>query len=282
MLQIQQDRREDKKEGIFGMTVTSCVCLAIATVFFLVGCISYSNKLVDLRRTAWLVWDGNTSVTAFVGLKKYLVDIKGPGGTMDSHVFTYSADSCTGAYCDKCETDGDAAFGLMVGATVFAGFGTMGQMAAFAIPFNYLVPSQAYSIVLGILAGCTSIVAIGIFVDGPCYHHIRDTLPPHRNFTYGNGVIIALTGFFLCWISVVLNMVSAILTLQLQRAETAAELAVVPPVTAGTSSNPAPAAAPPKALSTAGPTAGPAPTTTVVTDRPTYASATAPPADSQV
>eukprot|EP00128_Syssomonas_multiformis_P018128 Colp12_sorted_trinity150504_noHs@33927 len=163
-------------------------------VFFIIGCIGYASDKDVMENTAWVTIDdhGEKAWINLVGIYS-----KGAGGT---GVQTYADFSCTADFCDTCASTGDAAFALIIVATVFSSFNIVLSGILSSSPSSTL---QLVNLFVAFITAVFSLIGFAIFMGG-CYVKIEDFTPLSTH--YGPGAIITLLGLLMMWVAVFLQI----------------------------------------------------------------------------
>mmetsp|Transcript_60396 Transcript_60396/g.118853 ORF Transcript_60396/g.118853 Transcript_60396/m.118853 type:complete len:214 (+) Transcript_60396:45-686(+) len=186
------------------LNIVSLVISIICVVFFIVAASGYSDQRDVVENASWIASSEN-GVKIYVGTRK----VYSSAGGVDTS-FKFSYDSCTGDYCDACETDGQAAFGLMIIACFCS--------ALVIIQSGYLIAIsrvgvQISNVFFSFLAACTSLISVGFFM-GECYDKLETSTDgmPNIDFHWGPGSVLAIIGMFLMWFVLVLQIFASTTT----------------------------------------------------------------------
>lgn len=187
-----------------GLNGASIALSVVSLAFFVVGCIGYSDEGKVLKSVAWITSDNNGLDTYF-GLRSVYVYID----LLDSDAIRdYDDDACTFKFCDKCEKNGQAAFGLTVIATVFTAI-AFALSAASLAAFNKGI--QVANIFMAFIAAAASLVGVGLFM-GKCYKELDNAFSDGTNgldLEWGPGAVLTLIGMLLMWIVVIFQIAAA-------------------------------------------------------------------------
>jgi hypothetical protein len=115
----------------------------------------------------------------------------------------YDSDSCTADYCDACEQDGLAAFGLLIIALFFSAFVVL---LSTSLLFTFNASRQIANVFVSFAAGCTSLIAIGFFM-GDCLNLIDDAST--GDLSWGPGSILTIIAMGLMWAIVMMQIVAS-------------------------------------------------------------------------
>lgn len=184
--------------GLNGASIALCV---ISLIFFLVGCIAYSDDGDVIKNTAWFTSSDSGSDTYF-GLKKVYFTF----GSFDASV-SYGSDSCPDNTCDKCDQDGKGALGLNILAIIFT---TITVALSGALLASANKGMQIANIFMSFIAAVCSLISIGLFM-GDCYNAINNDDDDYYDdsgldLKWGSGSILTLIGMLMMWIVVVLQI----------------------------------------------------------------------------
>lgn len=172
------------------LNIATVVFAFASFVFFIIGVIGYASDKDVMENTAWVTVDDH-------GEKRWLnlagIYSKGAAGTS---VVQYANFACTPDFCDTCASTGDASFGLLLVATVFASFTTVLSGILSSSPSSTL---QLVNLVVAFITAVFSLIGFALFMGG-CYVKYEDftTLSTH----YGPGAIITLLGLLMMWVTV--------------------------------------------------------------------------------
>jgi hypothetical protein len=175
------------------LNIVSAVFSLCAMVFFIVGCIGYSDKMSDIKHTAWIKADG-----AWVGLSKLVANFGG-GGDQAIHF-----KDCDASFCDTCDRDGESAFGLIVVATIFAFLSTI---LSGALSAGHRFALQWAAVFVAFVSALFAIIGFGLFM-GQCYKKIDDS--NDGDLHWGPGSILTCLGLLMMFVVVVLHLVALI------------------------------------------------------------------------
>lgn len=159
------------------------LCL-LALLFFLIGCIGFSNDRDVVEDVSWIMIDTGPT-TIYYGLRE-VTSSSGGGGS-------YSDCKNNSDTCKQCNDDGKGAFALIFIATLLtaatAGFcGFLSQ----ASETNMMMGT--ITIVLAILAVGASLISLAIFMGG-CYNEIdNDT---NEDLEWGPGSVLSIIGLLI-------------------------------------------------------------------------------------
>ena len=199
----------------------NCVSLALCAlcfVFFLIGCVGYGSDSSSPETVPWIISDDD-NFDLYFGLQTILVTFESPSfsGTF-SYTLDYTDSNCTPDFCNDCETDGKAAFGLTLIALVFTTF-SLGVLVALLIKYSRTL--QIANIFMAAIAASASLIGIGLFM-GDCYNAINDEnvaddtyggsgYTADVNLQWGSGSIITLVGMLLMWFVTILQIIASVL-----------------------------------------------------------------------
>lgn len=156
----------------------------IAWLFFLIGCISYSEDNETVKNTAWFVYSQGGD-TAWYALRKVTVRTE---GVEASRIY----ENCSGSVCNQCDVDGKTAFGLLIVALLASTVSTLLSLAMINAPFpKDIAISNA---VFSFIAFVTSLIAIAVFM-GECYTKAANEVS-EDSITWGPGSILSIIGMF--------------------------------------------------------------------------------------
>jgi hypothetical protein len=177
--------------------VFSVICLAL----FIVGAIGFAEQRDVIRNVSWITSTETDNIDIFYGLRKAYASINGV------HVAqAYDDDSCTADYCDACEQDGLAAFGLLIIALFFS---ALNILLSTSLLFTFNASRQIANVFVSFAAACTSLIAIGFFM-GDCYNLIdQDQDDNAGDLSWGPGSILTIIGMGLMWTIVVMQIVAS-------------------------------------------------------------------------
>ena len=167
--------------------ISTFLCL-VACLFFVIGCIGYSEDDDAVKRASWIRVE-NSGSTVYYALKE--VYVSGGGGG------AYSDCANLSNACEKCEEDGKSAVGLLFIAAIFAAItavtcGLLGQSAGqLATCYSTNATMGLISVVLALIACGASLIAVSLFM-GDCYDEIDDTT--NEDLEWGPGAILSLIG----------------------------------------------------------------------------------------
>ena len=174
--------------------VTLGLC-GFAWLFFLIGCVGYSNEISTVRNVAWIAYHGK-SADAWYGLRKYSFRVGAATGSQ-----TYQ--DCNEDFCNQCEKDGASAFGLLIVALLASTFSVV-------LSYDFIVNASPKKLmanaVFSFVAFLASIISIGVFM-GECYSEIVDNVLDEDKLTWGPGSVLTTIGIFLIVIAFVMLVV---------------------------------------------------------------------------
>ena len=161
----------------------------LATVFFMIGSIAYAGQSKVIENTAWMTVD-QQGVQVFLGLRKLYAKANG-----QSLAIELDDSQCASSICETCSRDGKGAFGLMVGATVFALI-TLCLCGSLISEGNReskgLCGGSVFMSLLSMVCGA---VALGLFM-GDCYKAIDDNADG-VDVEWGPGSVLTIIGVIL-------------------------------------------------------------------------------------
>lgn len=172
------------------LNIATVVFAFISFVFFIIGCIGYSSDELVMKNTPWVTADDNGQ-EVYMNLQGIFFKNAGGKGT----VF-YANANCGLDFCDQCAEQGDAAFGLIIAATVFASFTTVLSGILSASPSSTL---QLVNLFVAFVTAVFSLVGFGLFMGG-CYVQFDNYSP--LSLHYGAGAILTLIGLLMMWLTV--------------------------------------------------------------------------------
>jgi hypothetical protein len=109
---------------------------ATATIFFVVGCVGYSDQRAAIKHTCWFSASYSGGLSADFGLSSvYAKDRE------FLFSFDYGGASCKADFCERCHSDGIAALGLLIAALATAGISAL--MSAFSLLLSCRTPRSA-------------------------------------------------------------------------------------------------------------------------------------------
>lgn len=181
--------------------ISAFLCL-VATLFFVIGCIGYSDDEDTVKHTAWITVKSGGN-TVYYALRDVYISSGGGGSYSDCANFSDA--------CEKCEDDGKSAFGLLFIAAIFAAItaitcGLLGQSAGqLATCYSTNATMSLISVVLALLACGASLIAVAMFM-GDCYDEIDDTT--NDDLKWGPGSILSLIGLLIMGFVSILQFLS--------------------------------------------------------------------------
>lgn len=173
---------------------TLSVCF-FAWIFFLVGCIGYANEESTVKNVAWVEYHDDYQ-DAWYALHKYAYKVGGVRGSE-------SYQNCGGEICDRCESDGKTAFGLLIVALIATTFATVLSHDLLGTPSKQKVMSDA---VLCFSAFLASLISIGVFMGG-CYDQIVQKVADEDQLSWGPGAVLSIIAMFLVVIAFVILVI---------------------------------------------------------------------------
>lgn len=176
------------------LNITTVVFAFCAFVFFIIGCIGYASDKDVIENTAWVTVDDQ-------GVKVWLnlmgLRLKSSTG---SGVQAYADFACNQEFCDICASTGDAAFALILVATVFSSFTVVLSGILSSSPSATL---QLVNLFVTFITAVFSLIGFAIFM-GSCYVKFEDETPFSTH--YGPGAILTLLGLLMMWVTVFLQV----------------------------------------------------------------------------
>lgn len=174
--------------------VTLTLCF-FAWLFFLIGCIGYSDEVSTVKNVAWVAYHDDYQ-DAWYGLRSYTYRV---GGVRNSDTYQ----DCNADICSKCDKDGKSAFGLLIIALLASTFATVvsHDMLTNASPKRVMANA-----VLCFASFLASLISIGVFMGG-CYSKIVDNVVDEDKLTWGPGSVLSTIGTFLIVIAFVILVV---------------------------------------------------------------------------
>ena len=176
------------------LNILSVVFSICSFVFFLVGCIGYASGERTMKNVAWITINDN-------GLKVW-ADLAGlfmrdPSGGTGLYLFGNCADggNQNSDLCSTCLKDGNAAFALIIIATVFAMVNVVMSGILISAPNSMM---QLGNMISAFMAGCFSLIGFGLFM-GDCYIEFDHAFS--QAVHYGPGAIIVLLGLLMMWVT---------------------------------------------------------------------------------
>lgn len=173
--------------------VLSVICLAT----FIIGAVGFANQERVVDNVSW-IYASEDNNDVFIGLRKLY-------GTFVNTDFQtgFKASTCTFDYCEACEKDGLAAFGLLI-ISLFFTTAAIALSASLLAVFKTGV--QIANVFVTFTAAGASLAAVAIFM-GDCYPRIDDATTLDIN--WGPGSILSIIGMGLMWIVVVVQIVAS-------------------------------------------------------------------------
>lgn len=172
--------------------ITSLLCSLMAWIFFVIGCIGNSTDEDNIKNAPWIVTSsGSTDI--WIGLQGLVLDT---GSTEELTKFR----NCNDSFCNPCKDNGRVAFALMVIAVIFA----MISIVLSAVLCGNEVREVQYTVLS--TTGASTIMAVvgwSVFMRR-CYHAIDDVVS--EDLEYGAGGALALLGFLLMGLNVIINL----------------------------------------------------------------------------
>lgn len=167
------------------MNYFSSTLSMIATVFYVIGAIGYSDDNDVIKNVAWITQEQG-GVDGYYALRQAY--ITGSGADL-----TIKFKDCSGASdtCETCEDNGKGAFALCIIGAVVALLtmftcGTLSRQVSF--------PLQLTSILLAAGACIAGLIAISLFM-GDCYDKIDDATPD--DIEWGPGAVLTIIAMFM-------------------------------------------------------------------------------------
>jgi hypothetical protein len=183
---------------------------ALATIFYIVGCVGYASEEDAIKNTNWINYAGDDDlldIKVYVGLKKVLFTATNDYST------TFKFSSCANdddnyddddnGLCSTCDETGKAAFGLLIISTILAFVVTCLSGATAASPN---APLTYANLVCSFVSGLFGVIGFGLFMHS-CYNKVDDTTTV--DLQYGPGAILSLIAFLMMWIVIVLQIAVA-------------------------------------------------------------------------
>jgi H+/Cl- antiporter ClcA len=183
------------------LTVVFSVC---TFTFFIIGCIGYASAERTMRNVAWVVSDDH-GFQMWVNLSGFYQEMAGLNQLV---LFEKCADGSVNKNNDTCTTclrDGNAAFALLIIATVFATFTLILSGLQIGKPNAHM---QIGSTITSFVASCFSLIGFGLFM-GSCFVELDNQLD--FSLHYGPGSIIVLLGLLMSWVTVFFQVGALIL-----------------------------------------------------------------------
>lgn len=159
------------------------MCL-LALLFFVIGCIGFSNDHDVIENVSWIMIDTGPT-TIYYGLKEATTSSGGGG--------SYEDCKDVSDMCDQCNDDGKGAFALIFIATLItaAAAGLTGFLSQ-ATEANMTMGT--INIVLACLAVGASLISLAIFMGG-CYNEIDDNT--NEDLEWGPGAALSIIGLLI-------------------------------------------------------------------------------------
>jgi hypothetical protein len=193
------------------LNTVSVVFSACSFIFFIVGCIGYASDDRTIKNVAWIVSDDH-GFQLWSALQAYTFKATANDDYVGTIGFTNKFGDCAlndddsvNDLCTTCLKDGNAAFGLLIVATVFA---TMVVVTSGALISTINSALQGFSAFAAFVSGCFSLVGFGLYM-GSCYYKIDDQTA--ESLHYGPGAIIVLLGLLMMWVTVLMQVGAVIL-----------------------------------------------------------------------
>jgi hypothetical protein len=176
---------------------------ATATIFFVVGCVGYSDQRAAIKHTCWFSASYTGGLSADFGLSSvYAKDRE------FLFSFDYGGASCKADFCERCHSDGIAALGLLIAALATAGISAL--MSAFLCCSPAVHPGvQILNVVCTAISASVSLIGAGNFMR-ECYRLVDNDIQT-THLKWGPGSIITFTGMALMWVAVVLQVSATLL-----------------------------------------------------------------------
>jgi hypothetical protein len=184
------------------LNTVSAVFSFLVFVFFIVGCVGYASTELDTKNVAWFRSNNNGFRTWF-GLQQYVVKDKDAVTGYTAHGLYADEHQCGFDFCNACAVSGNAAFGLLVIATIFSTF-TAALSGVNATASNFT--TQLVNLFCAFVSGTTSLIGFALFMTDCMFKVSHETTD---DLKYGPGSIITLLGLLMMWI-VVLMQVGAV------------------------------------------------------------------------
>jgi len=159
------------------------LCL-LALLFFVIGCIGFSNDHDVVENVSWIMIDTGPT-TIYYGLKEATTS-KGGGGS-------YEDCKDVSDTCDQCNDDGKGAFALIFIATLLTA-ATAGFSGFLSQATEANMTLGTVTIVLSILAVGASLISLAIFMGG-CYNEIDDST--NEDLEWGPGSVLSIIGLLI-------------------------------------------------------------------------------------
>lgn len=197
-----------------GLNGASIALSLVSAVFFLVGCIGYSDQSQTIENVAWITSSKN-DIDLYFGLQaaKISIDFGAYGTYADTLKYSSNTD-CNGDFCDKCARDGQGALGLTIIALVFS-IVVVGLSGALIASANKGM--QIANTLISLISAAFSLIAVGLFM-GECYNAINNEDDDDDGYDddgvsislkWGPGAILTILGMLMMWIVVVLQIAAA-------------------------------------------------------------------------
>jgi len=176
------------------LNIATVVFAFCSFVFFIIGCIGYASDKDVIENTAWVTIDDQGTKAWFnlAGFRQKTA--------LASGVEAYADIQCTNDFCDTCASTGDAAFALIIVATVFSSFTVVLSGILSSSPSSTL---QLVNLFVAFITAVFSLIGFALFMGG-CYPEIEDFVT--ENTHYGPGAIITLLGLLMMWVTVFLQI----------------------------------------------------------------------------
>jgi hypothetical protein len=181
---------------------------ALATIFYIVGCVGYSSDHDGIKNTNWINYamgdDDYVTPKVYVGLKKVLITVNSDYNFMIKYSECANDDDSNGL-CSTCNDNGKATIGLLIISTILAFIVTCLSGATAASPN---APLTYVNLVCSFISGLFGVIGFGLFMHS-CYNKLDDATTDTLH--YGPGAIMTLIAFLAMWVVIVLQIAVAAL-----------------------------------------------------------------------
>ena len=188
------------------LNIISIVLASLSSLFYMIGCIGYSDTDGVIKNVSWFNFDYNGQ-KGWYGLQMAVGEYT-IGSTTKTTSQTWSDCSSNSHICKTCEEDGNGTVALLIIATIFA------FIVIIFSGINISASSQGlqtFNVFIAFFSWLCGVVAVGVFMN-KCFNEVNSQYDNTSiTLNYGSGAVLSIVGFVLMFIVVILQIGASVM-----------------------------------------------------------------------
>lgn len=170
-----------------------------STVYFIFGCVGYSDERATIENTHWFKANFRYFKADFGLSSVFVVDT----GTNRHFSFEYGDATCDGDFCNRCQSDGRNALGLLSTSLCFSAAVAVMSMFLY-LSSKVHMGTQLITTVFAGVSAAFSLMGAGNFMRS-CFNSVQEDLDLY-DVEWGPGSILSMIGLALMWVALFLQV----------------------------------------------------------------------------